>query len=194
MFGILFGTACLIGLFVMLKRGRHAHGWGGGCGRGHGYGHGRWGRGRGWRGRDYDEVGGEGGDWHGKRGFERAFLRHVFERLDTTPGQEKVIIEAVNEITESLKSARSEVGQSRSDVARAVSSEDFDAGAIGAAYARQDDVISKVRDSVTGALAKVHDALDANQRAELAKLIGEGSRRWSGGPFGGFGGGGPYRA
>jgi uncharacterized membrane protein len=115
-------------------------------------------------------------------------MRYVFQRLDTTPGQEKVIMEAVEEITQAVNGAKDEVRQSKGDVARALSGEEFDAGAIGAAYARQDDVITKVRDAVTGALAKVHDALDPKQREELSRLIGESTRG-----FRGFGGG-PYRA
>jgi len=67
MFGFLFGAACLLGFDGDgLARGHHHHGHCGSSGRG--------------RGR------------YGARAL--FFLNHLLDRLDTTPGQEKVIRDA----------------------------------------------------------------------------------------------------
>src|SRR5437773_11173254 len=112
MFGFLIGTACLIGLIKVLRGGcgygRYGAcgGYGpgarnsfGSCGYGGGYGgpwqgRGRWG---GWGGfRGHDE--------HGYGGFgEGFFLRALLEQLDATPGQEKVIVNAVHEIRDEAR-------------------------------------------------------------------------------------------
>ena len=72
MFGFLFGAACLGGLAALLFRRNHHHH--GTCGHGH------------------------GGRFH--RG--RHFLYAAFERLDTTPGQEKAVTAAIDEFTYGL--------------------------------------------------------------------------------------------
>ena len=186
MFGILFGTACLIGLISVIRRGRfHAHGgyghWGGGGGwgghGGHGWhgggGHGRWGRG-GW--------GGGGG------GFgPRMVMRGIFQRLDTTPGQEKVIQQAFEEVREATQKARGEFKATRGDVAKAFRAESFDAVAMGDLFGRHDSVLDDVRKAVVGSLSKVHDALDERQRGILAEMVENG------GFFGSFGRGGHDR-
>jgi hypothetical protein len=56
---------------------------------------------------------------------------------------------------------------------------------LGELFARQDDRITEVRKAFVGSLAKVHEALDEDQRKRLADLIA--SKR-------GFGWGGPYRS
>jgi uncharacterized membrane protein len=117
------------------------------------------------------------------------FLRFLFQRLETTPGQEKVIQQAIDEVREAARNARGEWKASRDDVARAVGGELFDETVMGNTFARQDESIANVRKAVTGALAKVHEALDERQRKILADLIGEGPAAFRG-PFGR---GAPYR-
>ena len=79
MSGFIIGLVCLWGLSRVL-RGRH------GCGPGW---RGRGWHGRGWRGRGWSGGGRAGRYW---------MLRRVFEKLDTTPGQEREIREAVDEV------------------------------------------------------------------------------------------------
>ena len=129
MFGFLLGTACLIGL-IWVIRGPHGHP-SGRCG-------GRWERhrqgGEGWR---------EGGE---RGGFGRmAFMRWLFERLDTTPGQERVIRQAVDDLVDQAFAARKDVEASRRDVARAVRGESFDAEAMGEAFAKHDGALTALR-------------------------------------------------
>jgi hypothetical protein len=162
MFGFLIGTACLIGLFCTLKRGRR---FGGHCGH------------RGWHGESrgdsrYDERGGFG---------RSTLMRWLFERLDTTPGQERVMRTAVDDFIERARAARREVEDSRRDVARAMRSESFDAEALGEAFAKHDSALGTLRNAGVEGLAKIHEALDEKQRARLAELIESGmGRRWHG--------------
>ena len=195
MMGFVLGTACLIGLVKMARHGGGCgHGYGhrgcGGRGCGHdGWGHGGWGHGR-WHGHGHDHGDhgehrdgyGEGRGW----GFERVVLRRIFERLDTTPGQEKVIVQAVSEGRDAIRSAVGEFRGSRDDLAKVIAGESFDETALGGVFAKQDEALANARKALTGALAKVHEALDSRQRSALADMIARGPRNW--GRFGG-----PYR-
>jgi hypothetical protein len=188
MFGFIIGTVCLIGLIATLRRGRF--GYGGGCG--HGYG--RWGGG-GWGGHHGWHRGHHHGDWQERgggheeerfsardgRGPKQFILRRIFDRLDTTPGQEKVIAAAYDELRDAIHTAKQGWKASRGDVAKAVRSESFDAVHLGEVFGKHDDAIDGVRKAFVGAMQKVHDALDERQRSILADLIESG-------PFGGGGG------
>jgi hypothetical protein len=185
MLGFLIGTVCLIGLVKVIRMGRGGHCGGGGCGRGW---HGRGGWGRGW-GRHH---GGGWGGWGGDAGFRGGsgfFLRGIFERLDTTPGQEKVIKEAVEEIFGATRTLRGELEQTRRDIASAVRSGTVDEVAMGELFARHDDKLRELRKAVIGSLSKVNEALDEDQRKRLADLL----ERGFGGGWGGRFAGGPYR-
>ncbi len=141
MFGFIFGTACLIGLTVLLVRGPRR--WY----RGHRYGHGY--------GRSY-------------------MLGAVLDRLETTPGQEKAIRDAVEEFSESAQGARREFRASREDLAKAIRSEALDSRSLEDAFRRHDGSIGELRNSFVGALSKVHETLDERQRKTLADLIEAG--------------------
>lgn len=196
MFGFLIGTACLIGLIKVLRGGfRRGYGYGGGCGYGGGgCGGGGWGyRGHGGHHGGFDHGGFEDRGGYGERGGFRdggAFwLRALFQRLDTTPGQEKVIREAIDEVRRNAAQLRDEGRATRSDVAKAVKSPSFDETVMGELFARHDTHLEKMRKDVVGAIAKVHAVLDDRQRDALAELIERGP--FAGGFRGGFGG--PFR-
>ena len=183
MIGFLIGTACLIGLVKVVRAGRCASG--GGCGSGwHGRGWGRHGHHGRWGG------GGEGG-W-ARGGWDRGgwALRGLFERLDTTPGQEKVIKQAVDEVFAATSQGRGELEQTRRDIASALRSGVVDETAMGELFARHDEKLREIRKAFVGAIAKVNDALDEDQRKKLADLL---ERGLGGAGFGGWRGGGPYR-
>jgi hypothetical protein len=175
MLGFLIGTACLIGLVKTL---------GGGCGSrygGWGY-HGGCGRGRGPQG-PFDPFGPDAREH--RPGF---FLRGLFQTLETTPGQEKVIADAVSEVREAGRKLRGELKDSRADVAKAMRAATFDEVLFGDLFSRHDTALESIRKSVVGALARTHDALDERQRARLADLVERGPaifrrRSWGFGPF-----------
>jgi Spy/CpxP family protein refolding chaperone len=146
MFGFLFGTACLLGLTATFARSHH---YGHHCHGGH--------RGRGFR-----------------FGRGRFLLNRLLDRLDTTPGQEKVIREAVDTLLDDVREARSELHATRKDVAEAVRAETLDRGAIDGVFERHDQVIDRVRQNALDSFAKVHETLDQRQRRILAELIEAG--------------------
>jgi hypothetical protein len=165
MLGFVFGTLCLLGLAKVL---RHGGGWGG---RGWGHHH------------HHHHRGGRGLEGFGSR----RMLRGLFERLDTSPGQERVIADAARELADAARPLRDEVAASRRDVAAALRSPTVDAETLGELFARHDEALREARKRAVGALARVHEALDERQRESLAALL---ERRW-GGACGR--GAGPYR-
>jgi hypothetical protein len=159
MLGILFGTACLIGL-IKVTRG----GWG------HGYGH--------WRTR------GCGGGHSGRRGFGRGgwMLRGLFERLETSPGQERVILDAVDEVREAASRFHDESDTARRDVADALKGAHLDQEKVRGVFERFDAKAEDVKKALMSNLSKIHEALDERQRVELASLLESFGRfrRWGG--------------
>lgn len=196
MFGFLIGTACLIGLIATLRRGHgcgggYAYGGGGGgCGgggfrrwgghhahgdghhHGHGCGHGAWG---GYR-EESEERGRRGGGFGGGfRGWgPRAWVSMLSQRLDLTPAQEKVVAQSFGEVRDAFKKGRGELRETRKDVAKAFRAGSFDAVLMGETFSRHDNSIDEVRKAVTGALSRIHDALDEKQREKLAEILEEG--------------------
>lgn len=146
MFGFLFGAICLGGLASMLfHRPRH-YGRHGHCGSGF---RGRWGR-------------------------ARYGINMAFDRLDTTPGQEKAILAALDELRESARDIRSKVASSRGDVADALRSEHFDSDRVHTVVARHAEDFATLGSAVTTTLAKIHEALDPEQRKRLARWLDSG--------------------
>ncbi len=177
MFGFFVGTACLIGLVYTLRRGS--------CHGGFGYrNHGRFAGCGGYdahHGSSQDrEVDSERGgpfrthgreQWRGGHPMGFFFLRRLFQALDTTPGQEKAIRAAMDELFDVMGKHRSELHKSREDIAKAMRSSSFDATTMGDLFARQDAAIEAIRKAMVGALAKVHEVLDEQQRSRLANMI-----------------------
>jgi uncharacterized membrane protein len=112
-------------------------------------------------------------------------LHGLFRRLETTPGQEKVILSAIDEVREAARKARGEARSSRKDVASAMRAPAFDEVLFGEMFGRHDTEMTELRKAVVGAFAKVHDALDEKQRARLADLIENGPGFFRGGPWAG---------
>jgi uncharacterized membrane protein len=187
MLGFLIGTVCLIALVKVARRGRtwgYGSPWmthGGGCGGGSSWGAGG-GRGRGRR----------RGGWMGGGLGRNFFLRAAFERLDTSPGQEKAIRAALEELRVVARSVRADVASTRADIARAMRGDLLDEDALSDVSTRVTAAGEAMRAAAVGALAKVHAALDEQQRATLADLIESGPGFGGRGGYGGFPGG-PYR-
>jgi hypothetical protein len=133
-------------------------GHGGGCGSG------RWGWGgpRAWRRSGWGSPGGS------------FWLRGLFAKLDTTPGQEREIRSAIEDFQRATSSLRDGLRGVRDDVARAVSGEVFDDVAIGEAGARVDGTATHVKQAFADALRRIHGVLDARQRERLAELLAKG--------------------
>jgi Spy/CpxP family protein refolding chaperone len=143
MFGMLIGAACAVGLFSMARRRMRAR-----CGHG-GYG------------------------GYGRRGFRRGgwVLRSLFERLDTTPGQEKAIVSALDELRANREALREEMAHSRGDLAQAVRGGLVDDSTLEESFARHDRLLAKLRVSFVEATRKATEALDERQRKMLGDLL-----------------------
>ena len=170
-------AAGILGVVAVVKRlvfrrhfGRHGFAGGGGPCGGHGGG-GSWGR--------------RGG------GIGRSFwLRALYARLDTTPGQEREIRAAIEDLRDRAKDAKSGMLETRESLGKSVAGESFDDGAFEAVSARVDATSEKMKDALSSALKRVHAVLDPKQRERLAELVSKGAfGRWGRGG----GEGGPYR-
>jgi Spy/CpxP family protein refolding chaperone len=129
---------------------------------------------------------------YGGYGPGRSFwLRALFHRLDTTPGQEKEIRSALEEVQKAARDAKGEVFGSRESLARALTGESFDGSAIDDAESKVDAAAERVKQAVRAALERVHGVLDGKQRERLAELLQRGARGFR---RGGGGWGGPYRS
>lgn len=116
------------------------------------------------------------GGWHRHRFGRGWLLRRLFRRLDTTPGQEKVISRAVEDLEEAAQGLREELRRSRAEVGRSLRGEHFDGAAVREAFGRQEAAVEGVRRAVTAGLQAIHEALRPEQRAELAELLEHGPR------------------
>lgn len=146
MFGIFFGILCLVA-FIAVWRGRFGHGCYGARFGGRRFGRHRFARG-------------------GSFGLYR-----LFEELDTSPGQEKAIRSAIGELRHNLASFRPRLEETRHGVAAALANDAFDAAALEQALDGPIAEVSISRGALVNTLAKVHDALDADQRRRLARFV-----------------------
>ncbi len=161
-------AAGIVGVALVLKKlvFRRRFGYGGSCGH-RGWHRGRWRRG----------FGGPGGSF---------WLRAIFARLDTTPGQEREIRAALEDFQTTAKAAKEGVKGSRVELARAIGGESLDEAALGEASSKVDTATAQVKDAFTSALKRIHAVLDPKQRERLAEIVSKGPSA-----FGGWGG--PYR-
>jgi Spy/CpxP family protein refolding chaperone len=119
------------------------------------------------------------GRWHyhhgrGGRWSWRGRMRWLFERLDTSPGQEKVFVKAADDLTEAFEKMRDELRNTRAAIAQSLRGEHFDAGSLRELHEKHDALIAQLRETLRGAMAQVHESLDPRQRRELADLIEHG--------------------
>jgi hypothetical protein len=163
MLGFLFGTVCLVALVKVVRRvGYHRHGP---------FGHGVSGCGPG------------GARFMGRRGFggARWVLRSLFERLQTTPGQERAIVAALEDLSEARGVLRDELQRTRGQVAHVIAGGLVEDGSLEETFASHDRALARLRVGFVESLKKVTETLDERQRRELASWLERG--RFRGGPF-----------
>jgi len=190
--GFAIGTICLIGLVRAVGRRRAYGGFfhDGGCAYGFGH-HGGFGGHRRSFGRHHgswhrDACGDDGPPRRGDREEShqgpwvrgRNVVYSILGRLEATPGQEKAILAAIDELKETARDLRGMGRDVRADVARAIRGPMLDDVALEGATARIDDASLKLRAAARAAIAKIHEVLDDRQRKMLGDMIGSS---WRGG-------------
>jgi hypothetical protein len=169
MLGFLVGTVSLLALVRTLRRWRWER-HGGHCG-GHGHHHGHFGHHHGgWR----------RGGW-GLRGM----LRGVFHYLDTTPGQEKVILKEMEAVESAWRTMRQELRDTRGEVAGFMRKESLSDVNWDEFMGRQGKLMDGARQTLRDAFLQIHAALDEAQRHKLADMMDNLQRHHGG--FGGHG-------
>lgn len=121
---------------------------------------------------------------HHGGGPRRWMMRRLFQHLDTTPGQEKVIAEAVDTAQRTMWQAREQMFRSRSSFATALRGEQFDSAAVNAAFETQQASIDELKKAVREGMQSIHEALTPEQRTRLADLVEFGPARMHGGGCG----------
>ena len=123
---------------------------------------------------------GHHGHHHGGRGGGRYFFHRVLDRLDTTPGQEKVIRTALHDLKQEAWNMRTEVKTTRADIAAALRAPELDKALLDRVFAKHDEVIEKLRASLLNTADQVHGTLDEQQRRKLADMIESGPWGYAG--------------
>jgi len=144
MFGFIFGALCLGGLAALFMHRPRGFHRGRGCS---GYRH---------------------------HGFGRYGLNAILERLDTTPGQEKAIIAALEELRDEAGETRAKFFASRRELGAAIRAEHFDAGPLEDMLGRHVADLSELGSRAIQSLSRIHEVLDKEQRARLARMIEHG--------------------
>jgi hypothetical protein len=123
---------------------------------------------------------GHHGGWHGRRHGARYFFHRVLDRLDTTPGQEKVIRSAIHDLSEEAWGLRSEVRATRGEIAAALREPELDRTRLDGVFAKHDELIERLRASFLRSAEQVHGTLDERQRKQLADMIESGPWGYAG--------------
>lgn len=113
-------------------------------------------------------------------GPRRWMARRLFEYLDTTVGQEKVLEEVLESLETKASAVHDQLHVARSSFARAMRGEHFDGAAVGEAFEAEQASLEELKKALREGLAKVHEALNPEQRRRLAELIEFGPRAMHG--------------
>jgi Spy/CpxP family protein refolding chaperone len=192
---LIFGSLAAMGIARAIHRRHACMGWGGG-------GYGRWHHGwhHGWPGyrgswsppddQEAFELGagpGFDGPWGGFPPFgggrmrKRFVVRAILEHVRATPAQERAIGAAFEEFRDEMKRAAGGEGRrSRQELVDALRRPTFDGVVLGEQFARHDTLIESARKAFVGLVARIHDALEPEQRDRLAGLLERGPRFFGG--------------
>ena len=115
---------------------------------------------------------------HGRRGgFGKRALYHLLDRLDTTPGQDKAILAAIDDFRARARDARGDLRDIRKRVAEAMRAEHFDEPAFAAIFDEPLRRLSTLRDDMSKTVAGIHETLTPKQREYVSDVV-ESNTRW----------------
>lgn len=150
MLGFIFGTACLVGLFVVLRRNRSSFS-------------------------PFFSVHRRGshpfGTW--PPGPSR-LVDYIVDDLHVSPAQEKVVREALDRLHKVAREARGNLRNARTAAAEAMRADQLDPNAMSEAMAQSQLAHDRLRDAGLDSLTQVHAVLEPEQRKRLADLIANG--------------------
>ena len=101
-------------------------------------------------------------------------MRHVFRRLDTSPGQEKVIRNALDEMRASSREWKARATAARPELADLIRQNQVGAAEWNAWLGARVAEMNEASPGWVAALSKVHEVLDDRQRATLADYVEKG--------------------
>jgi uncharacterized membrane protein len=102
----------------------------------------------------------------------------MLQRLDTSPGQEKAIRAALTELWMRAGELRPSLRSLRTELATAFSKDDFAPTDVSAAFNQRDADLGQAQGALATALAKIHEALDPEQRQRVARMLDSGHGAW----------------
>jgi Spy/CpxP family protein refolding chaperone len=117
---------------------------------------------------------------HGRR---RRMLHWIFEELGTSPGQERVIRSALDDLEQELGGLKREMRDARSEFGGVLGGEQFDQAAVDQLFSRAEAGFERLRNRVTENLRTIHEVLDPNQRQKFQSLFDRWSHHVHGGPY-----------
>ena len=106
-------------------------------------------------------YGGYGGYW-------------IFRKLDTSPGQEKVIRTALGEAREVLRDYRKANRGAKQDLGPILEAESLDERAIDSWIDQRKRSLEELKPQLMGIAKRIHDVLDPEQRRKVARFVAEG--------------------
>ncbi len=101
-------------------------------------------------------------------------FRSLFDRLDATPAQEKVLLEGAAALREHLAAAHAEWDAIRGELAALLGEDSLDRGRLESLLARPAEKLGAARARLADTVASFHAALEGAQRKRLADLVREG--------------------
>jgi Spy/CpxP family protein refolding chaperone len=122
----------------------------------------------------------------GRRGDRSWGMRRLFGRLDTSPGQEKVIRNAVLQMRDTALSVRDQARAAQPELAELIRRGNLSQEELNAWMNARLEQMHQASPGLVEAFAKVHEVLDDQQRNQLADFMakrpgmfgyGYGSRR-----------------
>lgn len=108
--------------------------------------------------------------------FRQRLLGHVFRKLETTPGQEQVILSALYGVKSAAAQIKYDLKEARPQLADMMRSSEFDESFARGWMASRERALSDLKPEIIASLKQVHDVLDPEQRKKMGDLL-EASER-----------------
>ncbi len=103
-------------------------------------------------------------------------IRRVLRRIGARPEQERLVLAETDALAEELRAVRRDAAALRDDLALLFAAPAIDAASVSSALNARLAGLGRLGSRGAEALARIHAALDTEQRARLASLVREGPR------------------